>query len=448
MDQQPKENPSVGGRPLRVAVIGAGPSGLTTVKNLRVAGVRDIVCYEASDAIGGNWVFREQPSNSSVYETTHIISSKRLSSFEDFPMPQDYPDFPSRRQILAYFNAYAEYFGVMPHVRLATRVERARRDADARWRLTLSHGGDTKEDVVDALFICNGHHSDPVLPQLPGRFDGEFLHAHAYKRAEPFRGKRVLVIGGGNSACDIAIETARLAAFTAISLRRGYHFLPKVIFGMPADVAFWRLRHLPKSLRQKLAGWLVRLAVGRPAKYGLAEPEGRFLEVHPTLSSEFLDALRHGKIHPQPGIASVDGRTVRFADGREEEFDAIIAATGYRISFPFLHEPFGSWTSLDPPPLYLRMMPADIDNLFFIGLFQPLGCIWNLADHQARIAALQITGRLARPSDLTARIEREIKHPHWRYQRSARHAIEVDFYEFRKALLAEIARAEPEPLSA
>jgi hypothetical protein len=286
------------------------------------------------------------------------------------------------------------------------------------------------------------------VPQLPGRFDGELLHAHDYKRADPFRGKRVLVIGGGNSACDVAVETARLSAVTAISLRRGYHVLPKLIFGMPVDVAFWRLRHFPKPLRQKLAGWLVRLAVGRPGKYGLAEPEGRILEVHPTLSSEFLDALRHGKIHSRRGVAGVDGHTVRFADGREEEFDVIIAATGYRISFPFLHEPFASWTSLDPPPLYLRMMPADIDNLFFIGLFQPLGCIWNLADHQARIAALQITGKLARPPDLAGRIEREIKHPHWRFQHSARHAVEVDYYEFRKALLAEIARVEPEQLSA
>ena len=356
-------------------------------------------------------------------------------------MPDGYPDFPSHRQILDYFKGYAEHFGVMPHVRLRTRLDRARRDADGRWRLTLSHDADIKEDIVDALFICTGHHSDPVMPPLAGRFDGEVLHSHGYKRAEPFRGKRVLVIGGGNSACDIAVETARVSALTAMSLRRGYHFLPKVIFGMPADVAFWRLRHLPKPFRQKLAGWLVHLAVGRPAKYGLRERDGRLLEMHPTLNSEFLDALRHGKIYPQADIARVDGRMVRFADGRADEFDVIIMATGYRISFPFLREPLSSWDSLQPPALYLRMMPADIDNLFFIGLFQPLGCIWNLADHQARIAALQITGKLARPADLGARIEREIRHPHWRYQRSVRHAIEVDFYEFRKALLAEVAKA-------
>ena len=428
--------------PLRAAVIGAGPSGLTTVKNLRAAGLTDIVCYEATDAIGGNWVFREQPSHSSVYETTHIISSKRLSSFEDFPMPQDYPDFPSHRQILAYFRAYADQFGVMPHVHFSTRVETARRDDDERWRLTLSGGEGTKEDVVDALFVCTGHHSDPLMPQLPGHFSGDVLHAHDYKRAAPFRDKRVLVIGGGNSACDIAVETARVAAFVAISMRRGYRILPKLLFGMPADVALWRLRHLPKPLRQRLAGWMIRLAVGRPAKYGLAEPEGRILEVHPTLNSDFLDALRHGKVHLRPGIVAVDGRTVRFADGREDKFDVIIAATGYRMSFPFLSEPFNEWTGVEPPPLYLRMMPADIDNLFFIGLFQPIGCIWNLADLQARIATLQLTGALTRPGDLAALIEREIRRPHWRFQRSARHAVEVDFYEFRNALLAEIARAE------
>jgi len=434
--------------PMRVAVIGAGPSGLTTLKNLLAAGLTDVVCYEATDAIGGNWVFREQPSHSSVYETTHIISSKRLSSFEDFPMPDDYPDFPSHRQMLDYFKSYAERFGVMPHIRFASRLERARREPDGRWRLTLTEGGEIKQDMVDVLFVCTGHHSDPVVPELPGRFDGEFLHSHDFKRAEPFRGKRVLVIGGGNSACDVAVETARVSAFTAISLRRGYHFLPKLLYGMPADAALWRMRHLPKTMRQKLAGWLVRLAVGRVSKYGLPKPEGRLLEVHPTLSSDFLDALRHGKIHPRPAITRITGRTVRFADGREESFDVIIAATGYRISFPFLQEPFSEWTGLEPPPLYLRMIPAEIDNLYFIGLFQPIGCIWNLADHQARIAALQLTGRLPRPPGLAARVAREIKQRDWQFQRSRRHAVEVDFYEFRKALLAEIGRAEPERLNA
>ena len=285
------------------------------------------------------------------------------------------------------------------------------------------------------------------MPQLPGHFSGDVLHAHAYKRAAPFRDKRVLVIGGGNSACDIAVETARVAAFAAISMRRGYRILPKLLFGMPADVALWRLRHLPKPLRQRLAGWMIRLAVGRPAKYGLAEPEGRILEVHPTLNSDFLDALRHGKVHPRPGIASVDGRKVRFADGREDSFDVIVAATGYRISFPFLSEPFNEWTGAEPPPLYLRMMPADIANLFFIGLFQPIGCIWTLADLQAQIAALQLAGKLKPPGELPARIAREVRHPHWHFQRSARHAVEVDYHEFRNTLLAEIGRSERDKVS-
>jgi hypothetical protein len=363
-------------------------------------------------------------------------------------MPRDYPDFPSHRQILAYFQAYAEHFGVIPYVRLSTRVEQARREADGRWRLTLSGSDGAKEDVVDALFVCSGHHSDPVMPELPGHFTGALLHAHDYKRAEPFRGKRVLVIGGGNSACDIAVETARVSAFTAISMRRGYRILPKLMLGLPADIVLWRIGLIPKFIRQRLAGWFVHLIIGPARRYGLAKPEGRMLEVHPTLNTEILDALRHGRVHPRPAIEHVEGSNVRFADGREEAFDVIVAATGYRISFPFLAEPFSEWTSAEAPPLYLRMMPADIDDLYFIGLFQPIGCIWNLADQQARIAALQLTGSLKRPSDIAARIARERQHPHWHFQKSARHAVEVDFREFRAALLKEIGNSDAERLSA
>jgi hypothetical protein len=207
-------------------------------------------------------------------------------------------------------------------------------------------------------------------------------------------------------------------------------------------VGLWWLRHMPKPIRRQMAHLLVMLAVGNYDKYGLQRPERNVLELHPTLNSDLLHALRHGTVAPRVGIARLDGSMVEFRDGRREAFDTIIWATGYRTFFPFLDPALADFDGPQPPPLYLKMMPADRPNLFFIGLFQPIGCIWNLADYQARIAALQIAGRLPRPADLDRRIRREVTRPHWRFDPAPRHAFEVDFCEFRRELLNEIGRAE------
>ena len=353
----------------RICVIGAGPSGITTLKNLRQAGLTDITCYEAGDAIGGNWVFREDQSHSSVYASTHLISSKKLSQFEDYPMPDSYPDFPSHSEVLAYFQSYARDFGVLPFIRLNTRVERAERETNGRWRLRVAGPEGAGEERFDQLLVCSGHHFDPAIPSYPGRFSGETLHSHSYKRAEIFRDKRVLVVGGGNSACDIAADLSRVAMRTAISMRRGYHIIPKIVFGMPVDVAYRRLRHLPKPIRRFLLNAGLNLVVGHWERYGLEPPARPVLEMHPTLNTDVLLGIRHGRIAPRRGIARLEDKTVTFTDGKAEDYDVIIWATGYRTSFPFFDRAFIDWSEALRLPLYLKMMPADIPNLYFIGLF-------------------------------------------------------------------------------
>lgn len=423
-------------RQKRVCVVGAGPSGLAALKNLRAEGLTNVVCYELSDATGGNWVFRPAPGHSSVYETTHIISSRKYSQFEDFPMPADYPDFPSHRQILDYFRAYERHFGLTGLIELNARVERVAPDADGGYRVVVSRGGDRREERFDAVLVCSGHHWDPQVPDYPGRFDGEQLHSHDYKTAAPFAGRRVLVVGGGNSACDIAVETARVSAATELSLRRGYYIIPKIAFGMPTDVIYAKLRWLPKRLRQMAIQAGIRVAMGRWSKYGLRTPECRALEMHPTLNSDILNAFRHGTVRPRPGIERLEGRDVVFADASRETYDTLIWATGYRLSLPFFDPDFIDWRDAVDVPLYLKMMLPGSPGLYFIGLFQPLGCIWPLADHQARIAARTIAGTLPPPADLRARAERERRRPHWNFERTPRHALEVDYQEFRKELIA------------
>lgn len=426
----------------KVCVIGAGPCGLTAVKNLLAASVEDVVCYEEASAIGGNWVYDDAPDRRSVYRSTRLISSKRLSEFEDFPMPDDYPDFPSHRQMLDYFNAYAQRFELLPKIALATRVERAKRQGDGRWRVTASGLAGQGVETFDHLIVCSGHHREPLLPDYPGTFSGRMLHSREYKRPEPFENQRVLVVGGGNSACDIAVDVARVAKSVSISMRHGYLILPKVMFGRPVDQLYARmrryLRHAPRFVLDAIAGAFVHFDVGPWEKYGLQPPACRLTGMHPTLNTAILAALRDGAVLPRRGIDRLDGPLVHFADGRTETYDSIIWATGYRFGYPFLDESVIGPEFASAPQLYLSMMHPAIENLFFIGLFQPIGCIWRLADHQARIAAQQITGRLSRPSHLAARSAREVRERQQRFGTSPRHLIEVDYHDFRQALLHEL----------
>jgi cation diffusion facilitator CzcD-associated flavoprotein CzcO len=427
----------------RICVIGAGPCGLTALKNLLQAGCRDVICYEESGGIGGNWAFSDDPHRISVYASARIISSRRMSSFDDFPMPREYPDFPSHRQLLGYFTDYARAFQLDRYIRLGAHVEQCALGADGRWTVRVVANGETRVETFDSLLVCSGHHRDAFVPEHPGRFTGRIVHSSRYKRPEPFRGQRVLVVGAGNSAADIAVDVARLAARAALSMREGTYFVPKLVLGQPVDVvyAFWK-RRVPWALFQSVLKLWLRLAVGKWEDYGLQAPTSAPLEKHPTVNSSVLDALRDGRLVARRGIERYDGRTVHFTDGTREEFDTIIMGTGFRVSFPFLSERVVDWDLAKPPPLYLKMMHPTIPNLFFIGLFQPIGCIWRLADYQARIAALQISGRLNRPPDIDARIRHEVAHPHCRFHPSPRHAIEVDYHAFRRELMAELGAAD------
>jgi len=422
----------------RICIVGAGPCGLTALKNVLAAQACDVVCVDESDAIGGNWVFREETDRTSVYESTHIISSKELSSFDDFRMPADYPDYPSHRQVLAYFESYADAFGLRPSIQLNTRVKEARPTENGKWAVCWQGPDGASEESFDYLLVCSGHHRDPFIPTQAAHFGGLSLHSCAYRSPELLRGKAVLVVGAGNSACDIAVDVARVARRTCISMRRGTYIIPKIIFGQPADCAYAALRFLPKPVIPALARFWLRLYVGPYELYGLQEPPKNPFHSHPTLNSSILEALRHGNVEPRVGIAGIEDHEVCFADDRKERFDAIVWATGFRISFPFLSPSVVDWDTAEPPPLYLKMMHRSLANIFFIGLFQPIGCIWNLADYQARIAVAQIFGRLSRPHDIEARIARETASRHWRFDASPRHAVEVDAHDFRRELLREL----------
>lgn len=419
----------------RICVIGAGPSGIATVKNLQDQGITDVTVFEKNDQIGGNWVYDEHNEHSSVYETTHIISSKRWSQFDDFPMPDHYSDYPSHVQLLEYFKAYTAHFNLAKYIRFNTQVVSVKRTPTNQWDVVFSDEKGVHEECFDFLLVANGHHWDPLTPDYPGEFNGKILHSHQYKKAADFANQRVLVVGGGNSACDVAVEIARVATQTTISMRRGYHIFPKFIFGKPTDDAVARIRWMPAWARQKLITLVIRILQGRYPKYHLMKPDCGPLEIHPTINSELMYSIRHGKVSPKPGIVRYAGQTVHFTDGSQADFDTVIYATGYQISFPFFDKDQVDFSNLTTVPLYRKMMHAEFDSLYFIGLCQPQGCIWPLADYQAKIVARIISGSLKRPDNLPEKIAQEIKKPHYRFKSNARHAIEVDYHMFKRELL-------------
>ncbi len=345
------------------AIIGAGFSGLGVAAAFRKNGI-DYEQLEAEAAIGGNW-------SHGVYDTVHIISSRKTTEYTDFPMPASWPDFPSAKQMLEYLNAYADHWDLRPRIRHSTRVTRVRVEdpEEGSWRVSWQlPSGETGERVYEGVIVCNGHHWSCRMPEYPGELTAELMHSKAYKGPAQLADKRVLVIGGGNSACDIAVEAARFAKSAHISMRRGHWFLPKTFFGVPL-VELMR-PWMPPPLQRALVRAMVKVAVGDYERYGLQRPDHEPFETHPTINSELLYYLRHGEIVPHPGIERWDGADVVFTDGEREPFDLVIAATGYDVDFPFLDEGILRWKD-GYPQLIGGVMPLDHKNLYFFGLGQP-----------------------------------------------------------------------------
>ena len=422
------------------AIIGAGSSGIAAAKALLERGL-PCDCFEASDRIGGNWVFGNRNGMSAAYRDLHINTSRDRMQFSDFPMPRSLPDFPHHTQIAAYFDAYADHFGLREHIRFETSVARAQLRGDGTWALTDEHGATR---CYDMLLVANGHHWDARWPEPAfdgsDEFEGLQLHAHEYRDNRFLEGKDVVVLGMGNSAMDIAVESSHVARSTHLAARRGAWIVPKYLFGRPLDQISTSHR-VPVPVASKLLELTLRLASGPPERYGLPRPDHALSAAHPTISGRILDAIAHGDVRPRPNIERLGPDWVQFTDGTRVHADVVIYCTGYRISFPFFDDAF-----LAAPDnrigLFKRVFSPQHPSLAFVGLLQPLGAIMPLAEAQGRLLADYLRGayRLPARRQMLADIRREDAAMRKRYVASPRHTIQVDFDRYLHELGRERRR--------
>jgi hypothetical protein len=371
-----------------VAIIGAGPAGLGVGAELLDKGFA-VTIYERHSSVGG--VCDMDNPGSPVYDSAHLISSRQRSGFRGFPMPADFPDYPTRHQQLAYLRGFARARHLYDNVRFGAEVVSAARDPEGGWTLTFQDGD---RESAGAVVVANGHLWCPRLPKYPGDFTGTTIHAVDYSFREQFAGKRVLVVGGGNSAVDIACDAAISAVSATISMRRGYHLVPKHLFGVPTDVFGHSRIPLPTALRQRLFGALVRLLVGDLQRFGVQQPDHPIMASHPIMNSQLVHHLRHGDITAKPDIAYLRGGTVHFSDGSSDEFDMIVWATGYQPTIPFIDETHLP-TRDGAPDLFLRLMHRDYDDLFVAGLFEVDGSVNPTLSRQGSLVAAALRAACA-----------------------------------------------------
>jgi Flavin-binding monooxygenase-like len=421
-----------------VAVIGAGSSGLAVLKALSEYQVA-VDCFERGSEVGGLWRYANDNGLSGAYASLRTNASRLRMQYPSFPMPESYGDFPHHSEMAAYLAAYADAFGLRPLIRVGTTVERLEPDLGGTWWSTLDDGsrrGYRAVVVATGLFWC------PRLPTYPGTFDGTVSHSHQYRTRDRFAGRRVLVVGGANSAAEIAVEVSAVAERTLMSVRGGAHVIPRWMGGAPFDAGDVEPRNrLPWWLLNRLYRRRVAREIG-PAPASWPLPAHRLLEGIPIISSDLLPAVRCGDVVVKPAIERLSGDRARFVDGSEERLDHIIYATGYRISLPFLSSSLLSADGRELP-LYRRIAPPEVGGLYFAGFLHAPGGLLPMVEAQGEWIAAMVTGQLRLPAPVQMRraIQRAERRTRQRFPQESPDSIRCDPHAYRRVLQSDVHRA-------
>jgi Flavin-binding monooxygenase-like len=422
------------------AVIGAGPSGLAAARNLQRFGI-PWTGFELGDDVGGLWNIAGP--RSTVYESAHLISSRTTTQFSEFPMGAGVADYPSHKELFRYFTDFADHFGLRDGFTFATEVERIE-PTDGAWRVTANGQTTTHAGVL----IANGTLSEPKVPSFPGTFDGTVLHTSDYKSASVFAGKRVLVIGAGNSGCDIAVDAVHYADSVDLSVRRGYHFVPKYLFGKPADTLN-QGKPLPPRIKQAIDSRVLRMFTGDPTRFGFPRPDHKIYESHPIVNTLVLHHIGHGDIQVRKDVDRLDGSGVRFVDGSRSDYDLVVLATGYTLHYPFVDPQLLDWTGM-APDLYLNVFSRRDPNLFVLGMIEASGIGWQGRYEQAELVASAIRARDEAP-DRWAAFEGRVHGPRpdlsggYHYLGLERMAYYVNKDAYRSAVRGEVEALGVQP---
>lgn len=395
----------------RYAIIGAGPSGLSAARALQRAGI-DFDGYEASRGVGGLWDI-ENP-RSTMYDSAHLISSRTTTEFAEFPM-RTKADYPSHRELIAYFRDFADHFGLTGRFRFDTKVVSLQRTDDGGWMLRAEGPATESDDGAlerryDGVILANGTLAEPNVPAFRGEFTGELLHTSAYKAATQLTGRRVLIVGAGNSGCDIAVDAVHHAASVDMSVRRGYYFVPRYLFGKPSDTLN-QGRPLPARLKQFVDTRVLRAFTGDPVRFGFPRPDYRIYESHPIVNTLILNHLGQGDLRVVPDVDRFDGRTVHFRDGSSGEYDTVLLATGYKLDYPFVDRAALEWSGM-APRLFLNAFTPSFNGLYVMGMIEASGIGWQGRYEQAELIAAYLAA-LERHPDRAATFRRRVTAEPW-----------------------------------
>ncbi|XP_067671651.1 flavin-containing monooxygenase 5-like [Haliotis asinina] len=433
-----------------IAIIGAGCSGLAAVKACLDENLVP-VCFERGSDIGGLWNFSETSTHdhASIYKNLVINTSKEMMSFSDFPTPADFPPFMPHEYVLKYFRLYAEKFHLLEHVRFNTTVRNIGKwcdyDATGRWGVTVSvEGSPPFTRVFDGVMVCTGHHSVPYTPTLKGAdtFKGPVMHSHGYKESSNFKGKRVLIIGIGNSAADIAVDLSRAASKVFLSTRRGAWIIGKTsIKGIPADLL--ANSRFVFSLPLNLLQWVVEKQANFKIDhdtFGLSPQHGA-LEAHPTINDELPYQLVNGKVSIKPNVRTFAQNGAEFADDTFEEIDAVIYATGYDYRLAIVDEDVLRIDN-NRTHLYQYMIPTNLTHPTFsvIGLVQPIGAIMPISEMQCRWFTKLIKGEVCLPSkeEMLNSVGQKFALMNQTYIKSRRHTVQTYWIDYMDEIASKI----------